>query len=437
MNNATTTDSMQKRNVEGRRGPDGGQLQLPPGFRFYPSDEELVVHYLCKRAASQPFSVPIIAEVDLYKFDPWELPEKALFGEKEWYFFSPRDRKYPNGSRPNRAAGSGYWKATGTDKPISMHHGGGGQKVGVKKALVFYKGRPPKGDKTNWIMHEYRLADSAAKAARRKGSVRLDDWVLCRIYKKLPSATRLAMQKEEGTSEEVTGFDAAQEDTPEMEESSKNVANLSWLSPPPSKNIANSSWPSSTTTTTMMGIQAPSYTNYNNVTNNYTQQQPHMSSPLHMSSHLQMAPTLLGGNLNKPFIKPPHTYEGMIKPSTSSHEAGMAPSIYKPSMTSHDSLMGNQGTSLSQAGGRTFLTIPNLTLGNHDHSPVHSSVDEERGLPAERSQANANGNLQHLANSSGNLPHLANSSGDLAPIFTFDSLPSPFGRLESFQHFPF
>jgi len=80
---------------------------------------------------------------------------KASFGEQEWYFFSPRDRKYPNGARPNRAATSGYWKATGTDKPILTSDGN--QKVGVKKALVFYGGKPPKGVKTNWIMHEYRL----------------------------------------------------------------------------------------------------------------------------------------------------------------------------------------------------------------------------------------------------------------------------------------
>ncbi|XP_059661536.1 NAC transcription factor 56-like [Cornus florida] len=165
------------------------QPQLPPGFRFHPTDEELVVHYLKKKAASNPLPVPIIAEVDLYKFDPWELPAKATFGEQEWYFFSPRDRKYPNGARPNRAATSGYWKATGTDKPVLSS--GGTQKVGVKKALVFYGGKPPKGIKTSWIMHEYRLTDNKGNSkppgcdfGNKKGSLRLDDWVLCRIYKK-------------------------------------------------------------------------------------------------------------------------------------------------------------------------------------------------------------------------------------------------------------
>ncbi|KAK7320984.1 hypothetical protein VNO77_31001 [Canavalia gladiata] len=166
------------------------QLQLPPGFRFHPTDEELVTHYLCRKCASQPIAVPIIAEVDLYKYDPWDLPGMALYGEKEWYFFSPRDRKYPNGSRPNRAAGTGYWKATGADKPIGQP-----KPRGIKKALVFYAGKAPKGEKTNWIMHEYRLAD-VDRSIRRKNSLRLDDWVLCRIYnkkgtiEKLPSGVR-------------------------------------------------------------------------------------------------------------------------------------------------------------------------------------------------------------------------------------------------------
>ncbi|KAL1811548.1 hypothetical protein DCAR_0623679 [Daucus carota subsp. sativus] len=158
------------------------QLNLPAGFRFYPTDEELMVQYLCRKVAGQHFSLQIIAEINLYKFDPWVLPSKAMFGEKEWYFFSPRDRKYPNGSRPNRVAGSGYWKATGTDKIIMSE----GRKVGIKKALVFYIGKAPKGTKTNWIMHEYRLSEPQ----RRNGSSKLDDWVLCRIYKKNSSAQK-------------------------------------------------------------------------------------------------------------------------------------------------------------------------------------------------------------------------------------------------------
>ncbi|XVE80192.1 hypothetical protein DITRI_Ditri14bG0119900 [Diplodiscus trichospermus] len=158
------------------------QLSLPPGFRFYPTDEELLVQYLCRKVAGHHFSLQIIAEIDLYKFDAWVLPSKAIFGEKEWYFFSPRDRKYPNGSRPNRVAGSGYWKATGTDKVITTQ----GRKVGIKKALVFYVGKAPKGTKTNWIMHEFRLLETSLK----NGSSRLDEWVLCRIYKKNSSAQK-------------------------------------------------------------------------------------------------------------------------------------------------------------------------------------------------------------------------------------------------------
>ncbi|KAL6010310.1 hypothetical protein ACLOJK_000741 [Asimina triloba] len=177
-------------------GEPSQQEPLSVALIFHPTDEELILHYLRNRSNSAPCPVSIIAEVDIYKFDPWDLPGKAAFGDKEWYFFSPRDRKYPNGARPNRAAASGYWKATGTDKPIVKTRGER-ENIGVKKALVFYRGKPPKGIKTNWIMHEYRLAEvfptnyrptikfkDSSSSSSSSMSMRLDDWVLCRIYKK-------------------------------------------------------------------------------------------------------------------------------------------------------------------------------------------------------------------------------------------------------------
>lgn len=78
--------------------------------------------------------------------------------EQERYFFSTKEAKYPNGNRSNRATNSGYWKATGLDKQIISWSKS--EVVGMKKTLVFYGGKPPHGSRTDWIMHEYRLAPS-------------------------------------------------------------------------------------------------------------------------------------------------------------------------------------------------------------------------------------------------------------------------------------
>ncbi|XP_068652496.1 NAC domain-containing protein 53-like [Aristolochia californica] len=151
---------------------------LPPGFRFHPTDVELVRYYLRRKVMGKRLPVKAIAVVDIYKFSPWDLPEKSCLRSKDlqWYFFCPRDRKYAIGSRTNRATETGYWKTTGKDRSIPYNS----RSVGMKKTLVFHEGRAPKGARTDWVMHEYRLEDQELVDA---GYLQ-DAYVLCRIFKK-------------------------------------------------------------------------------------------------------------------------------------------------------------------------------------------------------------------------------------------------------------
>ncbi|CAM6002826.1 unnamed protein product, partial [Sphagnum balticum] len=149
--------------------------RVPPGFRFHPTDEELVAYYLKRKVSGRAIEDDVIAVVDLYKCEPWDLPDKACVGnkEREWFFFSPRDKKYPNGSRTNRATLAGYWKATGKDRFVRSRS----RNIGMKKTLVFYRGRAPNGERTDWVMHEYRIEEEEVRGFQ-------DAYVLARVFKK-------------------------------------------------------------------------------------------------------------------------------------------------------------------------------------------------------------------------------------------------------------
>lgn len=168
-----------------------------PGFRFHPTEEELVEFYLRRKVEGKRFNVELITFLDLYRYDPWELPGTSLpfcyrffsfcvilytqlyrnyyfacsalaaIGEKEWFFYVPRDRKYRNGDRPNRVTTSGYWKATGADRMIRSENF---RSIGLKKTLVFYSGKAPKGIRTSWIMNEYRLPQHETEKYQKVGT---------------------------------------------------------------------------------------------------------------------------------------------------------------------------------------------------------------------------------------------------------------------------
>ncbi|QCD96583.1 transcription factor JUNGBRUNNEN 1-like [Vigna unguiculata] len=170
---------------------DDDEIPLP-GFRFHPTDEELVSFYLRRKLDKKPISIELIKQIDIYKYDPWDLPKSSgSGGEKEGYFFCRRGRKYRNSIRPNRVTGSGFWKATGIDKPVYSQGGEGNDCIGLKKTLVYYRGSAGKGTKTDWMMHEFRLPSNTDTNTSFPNSRNYVDvpqeaeiWTLCRIFKR-------------------------------------------------------------------------------------------------------------------------------------------------------------------------------------------------------------------------------------------------------------
>ncbi|XP_020572642.1 NAC domain-containing protein 74-like [Phalaenopsis equestris] len=153
-------------------------ISLPPGFGFHPTDVELISHYLRRKNRGLKIDFDVIPELDIYKREPWDLPACCQIPtmDSKWHFFTSHDKKYPNGLRSNRATEAGYWKSTGKDRNIRSHN----QVIGTKKTLVFHEGRPPRGKRTDWIMHEYYMDEKESKTS----SQIKDTYVLCRITKR-------------------------------------------------------------------------------------------------------------------------------------------------------------------------------------------------------------------------------------------------------------
>ncbi|XP_027169541.1 NAC domain-containing protein 101-like [Coffea eugenioides] len=104
---------------------------MPVGYRFVPTDEELVKYYLANKVLYKPLPVKIIREIDahdLYSKHPKCLVGNGTFNdnEREWFFFIYKDEYFLGKTRSTRMVGNGI-------------------------------GSPPHAKKTHWRMEEYRL----------------------------------------------------------------------------------------------------------------------------------------------------------------------------------------------------------------------------------------------------------------------------------------
>ncbi|XP_015888956.3 protein NTM1-like 9 isoform X1 [Ziziphus jujuba] len=148
---------------------------MPVGFRFRPTEKELITHFLKLKMLGENSKVQdFIGEVDVCKFEPWELPAQSVLksDDPEWFFFCRRDYKYTNSKRCNRATKAGYWKVTGKERQIKSP--ATKALIGKKRTLVFHKGRNP-SEGTNWVIHEYYSVETFPDQI---------PFVLCRLMEK-------------------------------------------------------------------------------------------------------------------------------------------------------------------------------------------------------------------------------------------------------------
>lgn len=88
--------------------------------------------------------------------------ERCRGDTEQWFFFTPRQEREARGGRPNRTTETGYWKATGSPGYV---YSSDNRVIGVKKTMVFYKGKAPAGRKTKWKMNEYRAIEGVADSS--------------------------------------------------------------------------------------------------------------------------------------------------------------------------------------------------------------------------------------------------------------------------------
>ncbi|ESQ38454.1 hypothetical protein EUTSA_v10029162mg, partial [Eutrema salsugineum] len=136
-----------------KHDPDMVSSSSAASFRFSPTYEELVLHYLKPFLKSKATIWPV-HHVNIYESNPKQLSAGYKKGNlTEWFFVSERTNMHKGGKKQNRGDNGGYWHVTGAATKFNAGNG----IFGNKASLVYYTRRKPNGVKTNWLMKEYWL----------------------------------------------------------------------------------------------------------------------------------------------------------------------------------------------------------------------------------------------------------------------------------------
>ncbi|KAL0336493.1 UNVERIFIED_CONTAM: NAC domain-containing protein 67 [Sesamum calycinum] len=209
---------------------------FPLGFRFHPTDVELLLYYLFPKLKGEDiYSSEVIMDfLDVYQHDPDQLPlgkfrQDFVLGlnfivvqepdilcdfdafdvvlrtsmedpidqfkharEKEAYFFTLEEIKNSQGEGPVRTTPTGYWEAYREDVPIYHDK----EIIGFKNKLLFYRGNHPNGTQTDWKMTEYVCNPSSIVST---STTTVESYVVCKVRQKMKEEEDEPLLEEENS----------------------------------------------------------------------------------------------------------------------------------------------------------------------------------------------------------------------------------------------
>ncbi|CAF2119558.1 hypothetical protein HID58_008606 [Brassica napus] len=151
-----------------------GGMKLPVGYRFHPTEQELILHYLLPKAFASPLPSSIIPVFDVFFSHPLTFPGDQE--ERQRYFFcKKRQEVSSNDHRIKISSGNGYWKPIRKERDITAC----GRTVGIRRTLVFRgtNNSSSSSNKTRWCMTEYCLAGFSSTKM-------FGEWAVYKVYKR-------------------------------------------------------------------------------------------------------------------------------------------------------------------------------------------------------------------------------------------------------------